>query len=91
MAELADAPDLGSGGVTCPSSNLGACTIICDWMRIMELNHWKALKRGNSGFFVVLINTVSTVSAKLLCPIAVQLPSLTPPHIKPLYTRATAK
>jgi hypothetical protein len=29
MAELVDAPDLGSGGIPCPSSSLGACTIIC--------------------------------------------------------------
>jgi hypothetical protein len=26
MAELVDAPDLGSGGIPCPSSSLGACT-----------------------------------------------------------------
>ncbi len=25
MAELVDAPDLGSGGIPCPSSSLGAC------------------------------------------------------------------
>ena len=27
MAELVDAPDLGSGGIPCPSSSLGTCTI----------------------------------------------------------------